>query len=133
MHRPEAETVRTRVPHREVHRIPVGKRLDLAALVPALGLVPGVDPFVLLDGEGWGNRMLAFDPERTLAVKHTSPFEELRHASAPGGRVEGHPFAGPVLFGYLSYDAARHLERLPPSQRTTCGYPSLSLSCLATW
>lgn len=105
--------VRTRVPHREVHRIPVGARLDLAALVPALGLVPGVDPFVLLDGEGWGNRMLAFDPERTLVVEDASPFEELRRAGVSGERVEGHPFAGPALFGYLSYDAARYLERLP--------------------
>lgn len=113
MHRPKSETVRTRGAPREVRRIPVGARPDLAALVPALGLVPGVDPFVLLDGEGWGTRMLAFDPELTLSVEEASPFEDLRRVLAPGEQVEGHPFAGPALFGYLSYDAARHLERLP--------------------
>ncbi len=113
MHRSESETVHACVPHREVHRIPAGARLDLAELVPALGLVPGVDPFVLLDGDGWGTRMLAFDPERTLAIEDASPFEELRRVLAHGGYVEGHPFAGPALFGYLSYDAARYLERLP--------------------
>ncbi len=52
MHHPESKTVRTRSPHREVRQIPIGTRPDLAALVPALGLVPGVDSFVLLDGDG---------------------------------------------------------------------------------
>ena len=117
MHHPESETVRTRSPHREVRRIPVGTTPDLAALVPALGLVPGVDSFVLLDGDGWDTRMLAFDPERLLSVEGDSPFEGLRSLLTPkeyfGGRVEGHPAAGPTLFGYLSYDAARSLERLP--------------------
>jgi para-aminobenzoate synthetase component 1 len=117
MHHPESKSVRTRGPHREVHWIPVGTRPDLAALVPALGLVPGVDSFVLLDGEGWGTRMLAFDPERVLSVEGGSPFKKLRSLLTPetysGGRVEGRPAAGPMLFGYLSYDAARSLERLP--------------------
>src|SRR5918997_1810047 len=117
MQQPESKTVRTRGPHREVRRIPVGIRPDLAALVPALGLVPGVDSFVLLDGDGWGTRMLAFDPERVLSVEGTSAFEEIRSlltpGEYPGGRIEGLPAAGPTLFGYLSYDAARSLERLP--------------------
>lgn len=73
MHHPESETVRMRSSRREVRRIPVGTRPDLAALVPALGLVPGVDPFVLLDGDGWGTRMLAFDPECILSVEGASP------------------------------------------------------------
>jgi para-aminobenzoate synthetase component I len=117
MHNPEPETVRTRSPHREVRQIPIGTRPDLAALVPALGLVPGVDSFVLLDGDGWGTRMLAFDPERVLSVEGASPFEEIRRlltsGGYPGGCIEGYPAAGPTLFGYLSYDAARCLERLP--------------------
>jgi anthranilate/para-aminobenzoate synthase component I len=117
MHHPESETVRMRSPRREVRRIPVGTRPDPAALVPALGLVPGVDSFVLLDGDGWGTRILAFDPERVLSVEGASPFEEIRRlltaGEHPGGRIEGHAAAGPALFGYLSYDAARSLECLP--------------------
>ena len=77
MHHPQSKTVRTCRPQREVRRIPVGTRPDLAALVPALGLVPGVDSFVLLDREGWGTRMLAFDPERVLSVGGDSPFGEV--------------------------------------------------------
>lgn len=76
-----------------------------------------MDPFVLLDGEGWGTRMLAFAPERVLQVEGASPFEELRRLLTPGedlaGPVEGYPAAGPALFGYFSYDAARFLECLP--------------------
>ena len=76
-----------------------------------------MDSFVLLDGEGWGTRMLAFDPERVLSVEGDSPFEKLRSLLTleeyPGGFVEGHQAAGPALFGYLSYDAARSLERIP--------------------
>ena len=76
-----------------------------------------MDAFVLLDGEGWGTRMLAFDPERVLSVEGDSPFEKLRSLLTleeyPGGFVEGHPAVGPALFGYLSYDAARSLERIP--------------------
>jgi|ERR671917_43092 anthranilate/para-aminobenzoate synthase component I len=117
MHHRESKTVRARRPQREVRRIPVGTRPDLAALVPALGLVPGVDSFVLLDGEGWGTGMLGFDPERVLSVDGDSPFEKLRSLLTleeyPGGFVEGHQAAGPALFGYLSYDAARSLERIP--------------------
>src|SRR4028118_1104528 len=117
MHHPESKTVRVRRPQRDIRRILVGTRPDLAALVPALGLVPGVDSFVLLDGEGWGTRMLAFDPERVLSVEGDSPFEKLRSLLTleeyPGGFVEGHQAAGPALFGYLSSDAARSLARLP--------------------
>jgi para-aminobenzoate synthetase component I len=76
-----------------------------------------VDSFVLLDGDGWGTRVLAFDPERVLSVEDASPFEEIRRfltpGEYPGGCVEDHPAAGAALFGYLSYDAARSLERLP--------------------
>ena len=76
-----------------------------------------MDSFVLLDGDGWGIRMLAFDPERVLSVEGTSAFEEIRSlltpGEYPGGCIEGHPAAGPTLFGYLSYDAVRSLERLP--------------------
>jgi para-aminobenzoate synthetase component 1 len=117
MHRPKSKTVRTRGPHREVRRIPVGTRPDLAALVSALGLVPGVDSFVLLDGDGWRTRMLAFDPEHVLSVEGDSPFEEIRSlltlAEYPAGCGEGHIASGPTLFGYLSYDAARSVEYLP--------------------
>ncbi len=117
MQHPESKTVRPRSPHREVRRIPVVTRPDLAALVPALGLVPGVDSFVLLDGDGWGTRILAFDPERVLSVEGESPFEEIRSlltlGEYPEGCLEGHPAARPTLFGYLSYDAARSLESLP--------------------
>src|SRR5918998_3119352 len=117
MHRPKSKTVRTRGPHREVRRIPVGTRPDLAALVSALGLVPGVDSFVLLDGDGWRTRMLAFDPEHVLSVEGDSPFEEIRSlltlGEYPAGCGEGHIASGPTLFGYLSYDAARSVEYLP--------------------
>ena len=97
---------------REVHRLPGAP--DLAALIPALGLVPGKDPFVLLDGEGWGTSVLAFEPERHMAIeKDESPFESLRAVldSIPGSTrpLEN----GYGLFGYLSYDAVRSLERLP--------------------
>ena len=99
---------------REIHRFPTTRPLDLAALIPALGLVPGTDSFVLLEGEGWGPSVLAFEPERHLVVEEdASPFEALRDSLA---RIPGdpHPLGGSVgLFGYLSYDAVRHLERLP--------------------
>ena len=116
MHRSEPKATRgVRVPPREIHRLPVGGHLDLAALVPALGLVPGVDPFVLLDGEGWDLRVLAFEPEHTLTIRDASPFEKLRGVLSlqePPRRL--HPSeGGPVLFGYVSYDAARYLEHLP--------------------
>ncbi|MGF1470990.1 MAG: anthranilate synthase component I family protein [Rubrobacteraceae bacterium] len=99
---------------REVHRFRAGEPLDLAALIPALGLVPGVDPFVLLEGEGWGTSVLAFEPEQHLVVeKNASPFERLRRFLDRAGG-DAHPLEGGAgLFGYLSYDAVRHLERLP--------------------
>lgn len=103
--------------------------MDLAALVNALGLEPGVDPFVLLDGEGWHARMLAFDPETTIVVDDdSSPFDALRRVLVPGadaGRyatAPGPPF-GSALFGYLSYDAVRHLERLPELAQDDFGLP----------
>ena len=102
---------------REVRRLDTGT-LDVAALIPALGLRPGADSFVLLEGAGWGSSILAFDPERELrADGDSSPFEALR--SELGSEPDTlHPLAGgPALFGYVSYDAVRHLERLP--QRAT--------------
>ncbi len=111
---------------REVHRFPADGPLDLAALVPALGLVPGTDPFVLLDGEGWGASVLAFEPEQHLVVEDdASPFEALRDFL---GLVAGdaHPLEGGAgLFGYLSYDAARHLERLPVLAEDDLGLPTM--------
>lgn len=106
---------------REVHRLQVVP--DLAALIPALGLVPGKDPFVLLDGEGWGASVLAFEPERHLVVeKEDSPFDGLRGMleTVPGST---RPLAGYGLFGYLSYDAVRHLERLPSLSEDDLGLP----------
>lgn len=106
---------------REVHRLQVVP--DLAALIPALGLVPGKDPFVLLDGEGWGASLLAFEPERHLVVeKEDSPFDGLRGMleTVPGST---RPLAGYGLFGYLSYDAVRHLERLPSLSEDDLGLP----------
>ena len=127
----QIETPFPNPPRREVRRVPSRKRpegrLDLAALVGALGLEPGVDPFVLLDGEGWHARVLAFDPEATLAVDG-SPFDALRRAlvpaTGPGSSAapSGSPF-GPALFGYLSYDAVRHLERLPGLARDDLRLP----------
>lgn len=96
----------------------------MAALVPALGLVPGEDPFVLLDGEGWGTSVLAFEPEQRLDVEDgASPFEALRgFLKLVAGDV--HPLSGGSgLFGYLSYDAARHLERLPTLAEDDLGLP----------
>ncbi len=115
MRRLHPETVHTHFLRREVHGVPDGEQPDFVALVPALGLVPGVDPFVLLDGEGWDARMLAFGSEYTLTIEDVSPFEELRRALALEGYAEDLPPSegGPALFGYLSYDAARYLERLP--------------------
>ena len=108
---------------REVHRLSTGP-LDLSSLVPALGLIPGVDPFVLLEGEGWGTSVLAFDPEWELVVEgESSPFEGLRGLLGPNGSPV-HPLeGGPALFGYLSYDAARHLERLPALAEDDLGLP----------
>ncbi len=107
---------------RDVHRLSVAP--DLAALIPALGLVPGEDPFVLLDGEGWRTSVLAFEPERHLVVeKQDSPFDGLRGmlGSFPGSP---HPLEdGYGLFGYLSYDAVRHLERLPALAEDDLGLP----------
>ncbi len=100
--------------NREIHRFPASHDLDLAALIPALGLIPGKDSFVLLEGDGWGTSVLAFEPERHLVVQEdTSPFEALReYAELIEG--EDQPLEGGAgLFGYLSYDAVRHLERLP--------------------
>jgi para-aminobenzoate synthetase component 1 len=108
---------------RRVYRKARGS-LDLLALIPALGLRAGVDPFVLLDGQGWGGSVLAFDPERTLNVKDESPFKRLRNllAGEPGLT---HPLeGGPALFGYLSYDAVRYLEQLPSLARDDLGLPT---------
>lgn len=128
----ETETSSPGPPRREVRRVSPGERsgwrTDLAALVGALGLEPGVDPFVLLDGEGWHARTLAFDPETTVAVDGESPFEALRRALVPEMGAEslttasGSPFA-PALFGYLSYDAVRHLEHLPELARDDLNLP----------
>jgi para-aminobenzoate synthetase component 1 len=72
---------------------------------------------VLLEGAGWGGTVLAFDPGRELRVNgESSPFEALRAeiGSGPDDTPPLHPISGgPALFGYVSYDAARHLERLP--------------------
>ena len=97
---------------REIYRLPAAP--DLAALIPALGLVPGKDPFVLLDGEGWRTSILAFEPERRLIVeKEDSPFNGLRRmVDSVSGSMRPLEI-GYGLFGYLSYDAVRHLERLP--------------------
>ena len=109
---------------REIHRFPTDVPLDPAALVPALGLVPETDSFVLLEGEGWGASVLAFEPERHLVVEdETSPFEALRgfldHADGDMPPLKG----GAGLFGYLSYDAARHLEKLPVLAKDDLGLP----------
>ena len=68
----------------------------------------------MLDGEGWGTSVLAFEPERHLVVeRHDAPFAGLRSVL---GEISGSPRPledGYGLFGYLSYDAVRHLERLP--------------------
>ncbi|CAN5909556.1 aminodeoxychorismate synthase component I [soil metagenome] len=99
---------------REIHRFPATNGPDFAALISALGLVPERDSFVLLEGAGWGASVLAFEPERHLVVEDdTSPFDALR---ASLGLVDGDPHpleGGPGLFGYISYDAVRHLESLP--------------------
>jgi para-aminobenzoate synthetase component 1 len=109
------ETAHKLVTPQDVHRFFTRTPPDLAALIPALGLVPGVDPFVLLDGEGWGARVLAFGSELTLTVEDASPFDALRRVlTREGSAGLDHPLeGGPALFGYLSYDAARFLERLP--------------------
>lgn len=108
---------------RRVYRKARGS-LDPLALIPALGLRAGVDPFVLLDGQGWGGSVLAFDPEWSMTVKDESPFERLRNllTGEPGF---AHPLdGGPALFGYLSYDAVRHLEQLPSLARDDLGLPT---------
>ena len=126
MRRMETETPLPGPPRREVRRISPGEgTVDLAALVGALGLEPGVNPFVLLDGEGWHARMLAFDPETIVDVDDASPFEALRQALVPSpgsGSPAAPPFAS-ALFGYLSYDAVRHLERLPELARDDLDLP----------
>jgi len=111
----EPETARHLAASHDVHRFCTRTPPDLAALVPALGLVPGVDPFVLLDGKGWGARVLAFGPELTLTVENASLFDALRRVlTREGSAGLNHPLqGGPTLFGYLSYDATRYLERLP--------------------
>ncbi len=85
-----------------------------------------MDPFVLLDGEGWHARVLAFDPEATVASDDGPPFDTLRRALVPGvgsfTAPPGSPF-GPALFGYLSYDAVPHLERLPELARDDLDLP----------
>ena len=121
------------LPRREVRRVAPGDlpegAVDLAALVGTLGLVPGVDPFVLLDGDGWHARVLAFDPEKIVGAEDGSPFDALRRSLVPetgSGSFDappGSPF-GPALFGYLSYDAVRHLERLPGLARDDLRLPS---------
>ncbi len=79
---------------------------------------------MLLEGAGWGGSVLAFDPEHELrADGETSPFEALRSELEPGPDTL-HPLAGgPALFGYVSYDAARHLERLPQSATDDLALP----------
>lgn len=93
-------------------------------LVPALGLRPGTDPFVMLDGEGWGSSVLAFEPESHLvAGGDRSPFEALRGLQEPG-LPPAHPLeGGAAVFGYVSYDAVRHLEHLPETAADDLGLP----------
>jgi para-aminobenzoate synthetase component 1 len=109
---------------REIHRFPIEGPLDLAAAILALGLVPGKDLFVLLEGEGWGTSVLAFEPEWRLVVEDdSSPFEALRD-SLQWIAGDAHPLKGGAgLFGYLSYDAARYLERLPVLAEDDLGLP----------
>ena len=133
MHHPESETVRTRSPHREVRRIPVGTTPDLAALVPALGLVPGVDSFVLLDGDGWDTRMLAFDPERLLSVKVTFHSRGYVASLPPRNALEG---ASRVTQLRARRSSATSPTTRPAAwsasptwRRTTCGYRLLDSSC----
>lgn len=95
----------------------------MSSLIPALGLVPGEDPFVLLEGEGWGGSVLAFEPEVHLVMKDASPFEQLKEFLSPENMFP-HPLSGgPALFGYISYDAARYLERLPDLSADDLGLP----------
>ena len=82
---------------------------------------------MLLDGDGWHAKVLAFDPEQVVvAVDDGSPFDALRRTLVPGvgsgsfNAPPGSPF-GPALFGYFSYDAVRHLERLPGLARDDLG------------
>jgi para-aminobenzoate synthetase component 1 len=76
--------------------------------------VPGRDSFVLLEGEGWGESVLAFDPERHLVCGgERPPFEEVRELIR-----EGH-----VAYGYFSYDVVRYLERLPAMAKDDLGLP----------
>ncbi len=109
---------------REVHRVRGAAAPDLAALIPHLGLTPAEDSFVLLDGAGWGGSVLAFEPERRLVVeKEASPFEALREA-LDATTAGAHPMSGGSgLFGYLSYDAARHVEKLPVLARDDLRLP----------
>ena len=72
------ETVHYLAAPHDVHRFFTRTLPDLAALVLALGRVPEVDPFVLLDGEGWGARVLAFGTELILTIENASPFDTLR-------------------------------------------------------
>ncbi len=109
---------------REIHRFPTEGLPDLAALVPALGLKTGADPFVLLEGGGWGTSVLAFEPEHHLVVGNdASPFETLREALKLADGDTDPLEGGAGLFGYLSYDAARHLERLPTLAEDDLGLP----------
>ena len=109
---------------REIHYFETDGPPDPAALVPALGLVPETDSFVLLEGAGWGTSVLAFEPEWCLTVEEdASPFGRLREYLE---RVpeDVHPLKGGAgLFGYLSYDAVRHLEKLPANAEDDLGLP----------
>jgi anthranilate synthase component 1 len=76
----------------------------------------GWDPVMTLRaGDGWAERVDAGGTERLDA---SAPFDLLRDALEPyrPADVPGvPPFAG-GLVGYLAYDAARWLERLPPGR-----------------
>lgn len=76
----------------------------------------GWDPVMTLRaGDGWAERV---DSSGTERLDSGAPFDLLRAALEPYRPAEAPgvpPFAG-GLVGYLAYDAARWLERLPPAQ-----------------
>ena len=114
------------------HRLVVVERpADLTTPVALMrGLLAGEGPCFLLESVEGGDRVarwsfLGASPSAEISGRDTDPFAALRalpRDEVTGGGDDLPPFTGGAV-GYLGYDAARRLERLPATKPDPIGLP----------